>query len=113
MDRLLALERRHKIVIAQNYLGDSADLATRLYYLGTYLLIKGDHTYLNYFAGQPLQWFPEYGIPIGRPLGPLPSSVAALYDAGSGLYRRAYSNGLVVVNPGSAPSILALGHTYY
>lgn len=113
MNRILFLERRHKIVIAQSYLDAPNDVATRRFYLANYLLIKGEYTYINYFAAQEPEWYPEWSLPIGRPTALLPANIGALYDARAGLYARAYSNGLVVVNPGTAPATLALHRTYY
>jgi hypothetical protein len=114
MNRILSLENKSKIIIAQNYLDSTADLAVRRFYLGNYLLIKGGFTYLNYFAHSfNPEWYPEWGVSIGSATTPLPASVSALYDAQSGLYRRAYSNGLVVVNPATTAHTLNLGGTYY
>ena len=54
-------------MILQNYLGAPTDLAKRLYYLGNYLLVKGHHTYLDYFAAGPLEWYPEWAVDLGAP----------------------------------------------
>ena len=54
-------------MILQNYLGAPSDVATRMYYLGNYLLVKGHHTYLDYFAAGPLEWYPEWAIDLGAP----------------------------------------------
>jgi hypothetical protein len=108
-NELLKLSALDKIVILQNYLGDSVDVATRLYYLGNYLLVKGHHTYLDYFAGGPLEWYPEWEIALGAPLSAA-ASVSEL--AASGVYRRDFANGSVLVNPSAAPVTVALGGTY-
>ncbi len=68
MNQLLGLAAKHKIVIAQNYLGASTDVATRLYYLANYLLMRGDRSYLDYFASGPLEWYPEWDVDLGAPL---------------------------------------------
>ena len=47
-----------KIMILQNYLKTTDDVATRMYYLGNYLLVKGHHTYLEYFARRPARVVP-------------------------------------------------------
>lgn len=112
MNRILSLEQKGKIVIAQSYLDSDSDVATRRYYLANYLLIKGSHTYINYFAGQTPAWYPEWSLALGRPLNALPAQVDALRDVSSGLYTRAYSNGLVVVNPDSAAHTLRLPRAY-
>ena len=35
-----------------------------MYYLGNYLLVKGHHTYLDYFAAGPLEWYPEWALSL-------------------------------------------------
>ncbi|MCZ7568368.1 MAG: putative glycoside hydrolase [Ardenticatenaceae bacterium] len=113
MNRILDLERQSKAIIAQNYLYATADTDSRLYYLANYVLVKGARTYLNIDLGPEPEWFPEYEIPIGAPTDTLPVGVDAWRDAGSGLYRRSYTNGLVVVNPTGTTRTLNLGSTYY
>jgi hypothetical protein len=94
---LLAFTRADKIVILQNYLNDAGDVARRRWYLANYLLVKGSRTYLDYFSGDPLQWFPEWGLDLGAPASPPAASAAALAE--SGVYRREFANGVVLVNP--------------
>ncbi len=65
-DELLKLAAAGKVMILQNYLSDRSDVATRLYYLGNYLLVKGASTYLDYFANGPLEWYPEWKVDSGR-----------------------------------------------
>ncbi|MGH7440387.1 MAG: putative glycoside hydrolase, partial [Polyangiaceae bacterium] len=89
------------IMILQNYLSAPTDVATRMYYLGNYLLVKGHHTYLDYFAGGPLEWYPEWGVDLGAPTTPATTSVSSL--ASGGVYRRDFAKGSVLVNPGSSP----------
>ena len=113
MNRILSLERQGKAVIAQSYLDDAGDSDSRMYFLANYLLVKGPHTYINMDLGLSPEWFPEYEILIGRPLDALPASVGVWHDAGSGLYLREYSNGLVVVNPTGVARSLGLSETYY
>ncbi|MBN2304457.1 MAG: prolyl oligopeptidase family serine peptidase [Anaerolineae bacterium] len=98
MDRALALINQDRIVILQSYVWDVSE---RLWTLANYLLIKGDHTYLNLEVSQGAEWFPEYDLPIGYPLAPPPASVENLLSP-AGLYARDYSNGLVLVNPDPA-----------
>src|SRR5262249_52808906 len=62
---LLKIAGEGKIVILQNYLGGTTDLATRRYYLANYLLVKATKTYLDYFASGPFEWYPEWGIDLG------------------------------------------------
>jgi hypothetical protein len=109
-NELLALAAADKIMILQNYLSTSTDVATRFYYLGNYLLVKGHHTYLDYFAGGPLEWYPEWSIDLGTPTTPATTSVASL--ASAGVYRRDFTKGSVLVNPSSADVTVPLGATY-
>ena len=49
-----------------------------MYYLGNYLLVKGHQTYLDYFAGGPLEWYPEWAIDLGTPTSASTTNVADL-----------------------------------
>ena len=100
---------RGKIGILQNYLGATDDVARRLYYLGNYLLVRGARTYLFYFAGSTLEWYPEWELDLGAP-----TTTAVTVDdlAMGGVYRRDFANGIVLVNPSSAPVTVALGGTF-
>jgi hypothetical protein len=100
-NELLALAQADKLMILQNYLQATDDVATRLYYLGNYLLVKGKHTYLDYFATTPLEWYPEWTIDLGAPAS-TPSTVADLITTG-GVYRRDYAKGSVLLNPTGSP----------
>jgi hypothetical protein len=106
---LLSLAAKHKILILQNYLGSVNDTQKRFYYLGNYLLVKGDRTYLDYFASGPLEWYPEWLLDLGAP-----SATAATVDdlARDGVFRRDYANGIVLVNPTSSSVDVPLGGTY-
>jgi hypothetical protein len=94
MNRTLGLIRQGKAVIAQAYPGDGRE---RLFALASYLLIKGNRTYLNLETSEEPEWWPEYDIEIGSPLqGP----VADIDDlATDGVYRRDFTGGFVLVNP--------------
>lgn len=50
-------------------------------------------------------WFPDYDAPIGRALAPAQAEP-------SGVYRRRFSNGLVLVNPTAATHTVELGRRY-
>ncbi|NDJ76160.1 MAG: prolyl oligopeptidase family serine peptidase [Chloroflexi bacterium] len=104
MDRVLALVNQDRIVIAQSYVSDPSE---RIWTLANYLLIKGDHTYINLDISQDVEWFPEYELPIGYALDPLPETVQELQNVVS-LYAREYSNGLVLVNPDPAGTPITL-----
>jgi hypothetical protein len=105
MNRALGLVRRGRVVIAQSYLSPGEKRA-RTFVLGSYLLIKGSHTFVNMDIGQVPQWFPEYGVRLGRASAPPPASVDALRTPG-GLYVRRYADGLVAVNPDARDKLLA------
>jgi Hypothetical glycosyl hydrolase family 15 len=106
MDRALGLVRRGKVLIAQSYL-TPGDRRARGFVLGSYLLIKGSHTFVNMDIGSEPQWFPEYGVDLGPAVAPPPASIGALRVAG-GLYVRRYARGLVAVNPDERSHVLTL-----
>jgi hypothetical protein len=106
MDRALGLVRRGKVLIAQSYLSPG-DRRARGFVLGSYLLIKGSHTFVNMDIGAEAQWFPEYGVDLGPALAPPPTNIDALRVAG-GLYIRRYARGVVAVNPDGRPRVLVL-----
>lgn len=105
-NELLTLVAAGKIVILQNYLSSADDVATRLYYLGNYLLVKGHSTYLDYFASGPLEWYPEWTVDLGAPTTPPTTQVSALLVGG--VYRRDFEKGSVLVNPSGAPVTVQL-----
>lgn len=110
-DQLIQLANARKVVILQNYLnGNAGDLARRRYYLGTYLLVKGARTYLDYFANGPLEWYPEWGLDLGAPLATARSGVGDL--AVAGVFRRDFQHGIVLVNPTSSDVTVGLGATF-
>lgn len=109
-NELLRLAAKHKILILQNYLGagGAGDVAKRLYYLGNYLLVKSDRTYLEYFASSPLEWYPEWSIDLGAPA----TTASAVSDlAQGGVYRRDFAKGAALVNPSGATVTVPLGKT--
>jgi hypothetical protein len=98
MNRALSLTRLGHILIAQTYPG-AADVQARMFALGSYLLTKGIHSFINLDVGIQAQWFPEYGIDLGRARAAPARDVEALRNA-TGLYVRRFVHGVVVVNPG-------------
>ncbi len=112
MDRILGLVNQDKIILAQQYI-DADNVNDRMFLLGSYLLIKGRYTYINFDLDLEPEWFPEYGIPIGSPTGGTPANIAALWNDAWGVYARGYSNGLVLVNPTDTSRTINLGQTYY
>jgi hypothetical protein len=102
-NELLKLASLDRIMILQNYLSTPSDVATRMYYLGNYLLVKGHHTYLDYFASGPLEWYPEWSVDLGAPTTAATTDVSTLLTGNGGVYRRDFANGSVLVNPSSSP----------
>jgi len=109
-NELLKLASLDRIMILQNYLSSASDVATRMYYLGNYLLVKGHHTYLDYFAAGPLEWYPEWGIDLGAPTTAPTTDVTTMKT--DGVYRRDFAKGSVLVNPSGAAVNVSLGATY-
>jgi hypothetical protein len=95
LNRALALVRRDKIVICQSYPGVN-DVDARVFDLGSYLLIRGTHTYLNFGEGIRVTWFPEYDLDLGAGIDP----PGLRQDQGA--FVRRFAKGLVVVNPGDS-----------
>jgi hypothetical protein len=115
MNRGIQLVRRDKIVIMQPYMGqpDSTDgRKQRGFLLGTYLLLKGDHTYVNIVSsdGGGPYYFPEYQLDLGPATTPLPEDVSQYLW--NGVYRRDYANGIVLVNPNDDAFTLDLDGDY-
>ena len=112
MNNILPLVAADKIVIAQTY-PDAASVDERLYVLGSYLLIKGAHTYINMEGDEAPEWFPEYGVALGAPAEALPADIATYHDLTWDVYVRHYARGMVLVNPSDTPRTIALDATYY
>lgn len=96
-NQTLSLVAKDRIVILQNYLNSPGETARRKYLLANYLLVKGRRTYLSYFANDnTMDWYPEWELN----LGPARTSATTVADlAWRGLYRRDFTNGVVLVNP--------------
>jgi Hypothetical glycosyl hydrolase family 15 len=114
MNRGLNLTDNDKIVIMQPYLSSAPTTAAGQqqidFLLGTYLLLKGDETYLNIDYGGGVQYYPEYQLNLGTATTALPSNVSSYLW--NGVYRRDFQNGFVLVNPGSTTYTLNLGGNY-
>jgi hypothetical protein len=111
MDRILGLVNLDKIILLQQYV-DAANVEDRLFLIGSYLLVKGRHTYINLEWSMLPEWFPEYEIPIGSPVGGV-STISELWRSDWGIYAREYSNGLVLVNPTDEIRLVELPTTYH
>ncbi len=111
MNRVLGLVQQEKILIAQSYLDGSQE---RMFALASFLLIKGDRSFINFEASFEPEWWPEYEIPIGSPLHNAGADIDMLLN-GEGVYRRRFTNGIVLVNPADDgdPVTVPLGGAYY
>jgi hypothetical protein len=74
----------------------------RRFAMGSYLLAAGPHSYFNFDtvkndkpSSNAAEYFPEYDTPLGHATG------AMQEFAGTGVYWRPFSGGLVIVNPGA------------
>jgi hypothetical protein len=95
LQRALVLVQHDKIVICQSY-PDVNDVGARMFDLGSYLLIKGAHTYVNFGEGIRVSWFPEYDLQLGAATDP-----PGLHQD-QGAFVRHFANGLVIVDPGDS-----------
>ena len=112
MDRILDVAGRGTIVIAQSTVGDTNNLSHRMFLLASYLLTKGPATFINMDMGLDPEWFPEYEVDIGPYTDPVPAQVSQLYNAGSEVYVRQYSEGIVLVNPSAVSKSFSVGPGY-
>jgi hypothetical protein len=71
--------------------------------------VRGKHTYLDYFASGPLEWYPEWGLDLGA-AATTGQKVDDLLQGG--VYRRDFEKGVVLVNPSSSPVTVSLGATF-
>lgn len=112
MSRILRMISSNKNIILQQYI-DPRNTNDRLFVISNYLLIKGDHTFINMEYSSLPEWFPEYEIPIGTPIGDQPQSISSLYRSDWDVYVRNYSNGMVIVNPSEEKRSIELFQEYY
>jgi hypothetical protein len=116
MNRALSLIAPGKAVIGQTYVMGARE---RMFALGSYLLIKGNRTFINVDLDMEPEWWPEYEIPVGAPLHSAGTDIENLYDPADLVYRRNFANGQVLVNPTSPwdgtalTATLSLGGTFY
>lgn len=105
LDELKAADRRGKFFLAIAH-SDPTDAGAARYGYATMLLGSNG---MGYFAlahdYTDETWFPEYDYDLGAPLGP------ETVDA-SGVHRRAFERGLVLVNPTDHAESVAFGGTY-
>jgi hypothetical protein len=93
VNRAMELTRAGKFVIAQAYPKSVED---RLFLIGSYLLIKGQRTFVN-AGGAGVYYYPEYALSLGPASAPLPADVSAyLWNR---IYKREFRDAIVLVNP--------------
>src|SRR5262245_65964663 len=95
MNPAIKLTAAHKLIILQSY---PSDIAGRQFLLATYMLLKGTRTFID-LGGSGVIYFPEYALDFGPPLLSPPADISAYRF--SGVYRRDFANGMVLVNPSS------------
>jgi hypothetical protein len=114
MNQALNFTTNNKITIMQPYPADDPSTTAGQqeinFELGTYLLMKGNQSYINIDDGGGVQYYPQYQVNLGAPTTPLPTDVSSYLW--NGVYRRDFQNGFVLVNPGSTSYTLNLGGTY-
>ena len=117
MNRALPLSAAGAVLIMQPYLQNDANstlgLEQRGYELGTYLLLQGQHTFLNVGAGPSptgAYYYPEDTINLDNPLTPVATDVSQYLW--NGIYRREFQNGIVLVNPTNNTVNIPLDQSY-
>jgi hypothetical protein len=98
MTRVLALAAKNKIILCQSYI-DPRDTNQRWFVIGSHLLTKGRHSFVNMFEKSSLEWYPEYEVKLGDFDGPPQTDVSRYWDTEAGVFRRAFAHGEVLVNP--------------
>ncbi len=112
MNRILEMVVANKVMQLMSY--SVWEEQTRMFILGSYLLAKGDRTYLNLEIDYDPEWWPEYDVPIGAPTESAGSDINNLWDGADQIYRRSFDNGIVLVNPDPTTSVTVnLGETMY
>jgi len=114
MANINTLARSNQVLLCQSYIGAVANYRDRMFATASHLLIKGSRTYFFMLADEGLEYYPEYEITLGRALSGLPSDFNNLWHPAWGVYRRDYTNGIVLVNPGGTEAaISSLGSQYW
>ncbi len=106
MDRALSVVGSGRVLLAQAY-PDVDDVQARLFVVASYLLVKGGRTFVNLEVAEEPTWFPEYDLPLGPAVDPLPPSIEVLRDGE--VYVRRYRDATVIVNPSAAEVTWAPG----
>lgn len=113
--RILDVNRQGKWAIAVSRY-EETNIAARLKSLTMYLLIAGDNVYYccqTDRAGQNIPYFPEWDVPLGRPLAVLDELGALVDPRADRLFSRDFENGSVHYNAGNQPIEIDLGETHH
>ena len=102
LDNLRRAQRAGKTFLAVTHSRRTDGAAARYGYASVLLGAEGRAAFALHDDYGTETWFPEYDIPLGTPTGP------AEADA-SGVYRRRFTGGLVVVNPTETTRRVDLG----
>jgi hypothetical protein len=105
LDEVALAQSEHKLFIGVTH-SAATDQHAAVYGYATELLAgRGRAIFSMNDQYSGATWFPEYNYAIGTP--------TAHYTVTSGgVYERAFSNGLVLVNPTGSPETVSLGGTY-
>lgn len=113
MNKILDLTRQGKAILCQPYLDNPDNENMRMFYLVSYLLAKGEHSYINIDIGYEPEYFPEYRIDLGPAQTGLPEDIDELYNSDWGVYVRRFQKGLVLLNNSSQTRTINLGGDYW
>lgn len=98
---------KNKVLIAQ--CSPAADnLSLRRWCIGNYLLLKNRYSYYNIASGSSASWWPEYEIPLDSFVTQPANLNDLLVQGTTSLYKREYTAGIVLVNPGGGPQSFTL-----
>jgi hypothetical protein len=111
MGRVLDLSSQDKIVICQSYI-NGGNNNQRWFVVGSHLLTKGHHSYLNMFEKTSLEWYPEYAVDLGAYAAEPEADLSQYWNPAWGVYQRNFAKGTVLVNPGTSWVTVPLGGTY-
>jgi hypothetical protein len=85
--RALSVSTPGRVLIAQSYPKTARE---RLFDVASYLLVQGPQSYVNIQTSMQAEWWPEYDVDLGRPLGTTHYGTYAW---------RNFTKGRVFVNP--------------
>jgi hypothetical protein len=112
MSRLGALAAQDKILLCQTNT-DPASPDHTWFLVGSYLLTKGRHSYINLMHKGSLEWYPQYDVDLGKYTTPPAADVMHCWDPGLKVFKRSFEKGMVLVNPtDKAVTIAALDGDY-